>query len=74
MKKLLAIWRIIKADKWAVFTFEETAPDPTWLKVPNFFWNISNKDEDFFWFIKQRLKNIEENKKTYSLDDLIRKK
>lgn len=63
MKKLLAIWRIIKADKWAVFTFEETAPDPTWLKVPN-----------FFWFIKQRLKNIEENKKTYSLDDLIRKK
>lgn len=29
MRKLQAIWRILFADKWAVFTFEEAAPDPT---------------------------------------------
>ena len=51
MRKLMAIWQILFSDKWAVFTFEEAAPDPTWLKVPNFFWNISHKDKVFFWAV-----------------------
>ena len=44
MRKLKAIWQILFADQWAVFTFEEAAPNPTWLKVPNFRWNISDVD------------------------------
>lgn len=74
MRRLKAILRILFADKWAVFTFEEAAPDPTWLKVPNFFWNISHKDKVFFWYIKERLRYIEENIETYTLDNLIRMK
>lgn len=73
MQKLHAIWRIIWADKFAVFTLEDMVPEPGWLGAPNFFWNISHEDHTFFWYIKQRLKHIEENKETSSLDDLIRK-
>ncbi len=60
MAKLQAILQILFADKFAVFTFEDAAPDPTWLKVPNFRWHISHNDNSFFWFIKQRIRNIEE--------------
>lgn len=27
MKKLRAIWQLIKADKWALFTYEEALED-----------------------------------------------
>ena len=59
MAKLQAIIQILFADKFAVFTFEDAAPNPTWLKVPNFRWHISHNDKTFFWFIKQRIKKIE---------------
>ncbi len=61
MKKLLAIWRIIWSDQYAVFTFEEAAPDPEWLTVPTFRWIVSKnwRDNHFFWFIRERLTNIE---------------
>ncbi len=73
MRKLKAILQILFADQWAVFTFVEAAPNPTWLKVPNFKWNISHNDSTFFWYIKERLKYIEEKREKYSLDDMIRK-
>ena len=73
MRKLKAIWQILFADQWAVFTFEEAAPNPTWLKVPNFRWNISDNDSTFFWYIKQRIKAIEDKKDKYTLYDMIRR-
>ncbi len=62
MRKLLAIWRILWANQYAVFTFEEAAPDPIWLTVPTFRWIISKnwKESHFFWFIKERIRHIEE--------------
>lgn len=42
MTKLKAIWKIIWADKIAVFTWREAAPDPTWLTVPTFSWVVSD--------------------------------
>lgn len=36
MSKLIAIWKILWAHQYAVFTFKEAAPDPTWLTVPTF--------------------------------------
>lgn len=42
MNKLKAIWKIILADKIAVFTWIEAAPDPTWLTVPTFSWIVSD--------------------------------
>lgn len=42
MNKLRAIWQIIIADKIAVFTWREAAPDPVWLTVPTFSWLFSN--------------------------------
>lgn len=61
MNKLLAIWRIIWSDQYAVFTFEEAAPNPEWLTAPIFRWIVSKnwKDNYFFLFIRQRLTNIE---------------
>lgn len=61
MSKLLAIWRILWADHYAVFTFEDAAPDPTWLTVPTFRWIVCKtwKECDLFWFIRQRLTSIE---------------
>lgn len=59
MRKLLAIWNIIMADKWAVFTFEEAPDNPEWLTAPYFRWNISKKDESFFWLIKDKISHIE---------------
>ena len=69
MKKLLAIWRILWADQYAVFTFEEAAPDPTWLTVPTFRWILSKnwREQNFFWFIRQRLTNIEKYNNTFEL-------
>lgn len=61
MSKLKAIWRIICANQYAVFTFEEAAPNPEWLKVPTFRWIVSEnwKNNRFFWHIRERLTNIE---------------
>lgn len=42
MNKFRAIWRILFADKIAVFTWKEAAPDPTWLTVPTFSWVVSD--------------------------------
>ncbi|MFK2291704.1 hypothetical protein ACIXLU_11795 [Bacteroides fragilis] len=36
MRKLRAIWNIIKANKWAVFTYEEAPNDPEWATFPFF--------------------------------------
>lgn len=33
MNKLLAIWKIIWSDQYAVFTFEEAMPNPEWLTL-----------------------------------------
>lgn len=59
MKKLRAIWQILFADKWAVFSFEDYAPNPTWQKITHFKCTVSHRDNEFFWFIKQRIKSIE---------------
>lgn len=48
MRKLRAIWNIIKANKWAVFTYEEAPNDPEWATFPFFRWNVSEKDLGFF--------------------------
>ena len=63
MNKLIAIWKILWAEQYAVFSFKEAAPDPEWLTVPTFSWVISKnwKDNHFFWFIRERLKHIEES-------------
>ena len=72
MRKLRAIWNIIKANKWAVFTYEEAPNDPEWATFPFFRWNVSEKDLGFFRLIRERLFSIEEyntstvnNKKVY---------
>lgn len=59
--KLLAIWRILCSDQYAVFTFEEASPNPEWLTVPTFRWIVSKnwRDNHFFAFIQERLTNIE---------------
>lgn len=61
MSKLIAIWKILWSHQYAVFTFKEAAPDPTWLTVPTFSWVVSKnwKENHFFWFIRERLTNIE---------------
>lgn len=69
MNKLKAIWHILCSNQFAVFTFRDAAPDPTWLKVPTFSWVISKnwKEGYFFQFIRERLKNIE----IYNKDESI---
>lgn len=47
MKKLKAIWQLIVADKWAIFTYKEVPEDPECLTAPYFRWNISSKDDYF---------------------------
>lgn len=62
MRKLRAVWQILFADKWAVFTFEEAPNDPEWLTAPYFRWNISHKfkeDENFYQLIKNKISHIE---------------
>ena len=61
MSKLIAIWKILWAHQYAVFTYKEAAPDPTWLTVPTFSWVVSKnwRENHFFWFIRERLTNIE---------------
>lgn len=75
MRKLRAIWNIIKANKWAVFTYEEAPNDPEWATFPFFRWNVSEKDLGFFRLIRERLFSIEEynistvhNKKVYDYE------
>ena len=58
MRKLRAIWNIIKANKWAVFTYEEAPNDPEWATFPFFRWNVSEKDLGFFRLIRERLFSI----------------
>lgn len=59
MNKLRAIWRIIMADKIAIFTWREAAPDPEWLTVPTFSWLLSDN-----WgiidlgYIKRKIEDI----------------
>lgn len=61
MNKLRAIWKILWAQQYAVFSFKEAAPNPTWLTVPTFSWIVSKnwKENYFFNFIRERLDNIE---------------
>ncbi len=75
MRKLRAIWHIIKADKWAVFTYEEAPNDSEWATFPTFRWNVSEKELGFFRLIRERLFSIEEynsstvhDKKVYDND------
>lgn len=59
MNKLFAIWRILFADKFAVFTFEEADDGPEWMTAPYFRWRISHDDHHFIELIKNVLFNIE---------------
>lgn len=75
MRKLQAIWQILFADKWAVFTYEEAPNDPEWATFPTFRWNVSEKEPGFFRLIKERLFSIEKyntstihNKKVYDYE------
>lgn len=36
MKKLAAIWQLIKSDKYALFTYEDAPDNPEWLTAPYF--------------------------------------
>ncbi len=71
MNKLRAIWKILWAQQYAVFSFKEAAPDPIWLTVPTFSWAISKnwKENHFFWFIRERLKSIEKSEELYKEKD-----
>lgn len=73
MNKIKAIWKIIWAQQYAVFSMREAAPNPTWLTVPTFSWIISKNWEEnhFFWFIRERLKNIEVSNKTSKQENEI---
>ena len=61
MSNLKSKWKNLLAHQYAVFTFKEAAPDPTWLTVPTFSWVVSKnwRENHFFWFIRERLTNIE---------------
>lgn len=59
MRKLRAIWQLIKADKWALFTYENAPEDPVWATFPFFRRNISEKCDYFFRLIKERLYSID---------------
>lgn len=61
--KLKAIWHIIFADKIAVFTWKEAAPDPEWLTVPTFSWIFSdNWDVIDLSYIQRRVESIIKSK------------
>lgn len=47
MKKLKAIWQLIKADEWAVFTYEDVPENPEYLTAPYFRQNFSSKNDYF---------------------------
>lgn len=72
MRKLQAIWQILFADKWAVFTYEEAPDDAEWMTAPYFRWNISQKfkeDENFFQLIKDKISHIEKYEENESNND-----
>lgn len=58
MKRLKAIWQILFADKWAVFTYKNEPDDPEWLTAPYFRWNLSDKDSYFLELIQKRIECI----------------
>ena len=61
--KLKAIWQIIFADKIAVFTWKEAAPDPEWLTVPTFSWIFSdNWGVIDLGYIQRRVESIIKSK------------
>lgn len=62
MRKLKAIWQLLWADKWAVFTYENAPENDEWVIAPYFRWNILHKDWYFIDLIKQRIQNIIESK------------
>lgn len=63
MNKLRAIWRIIIADKIAVFTWREAAPDPEWLTVPTFSWLFSNNwDVVDLGYVRRKVEEIIKHK------------
>ena len=72
-KKLSAILQIIFSDQFAVFSFNEEAPNPNWLTVPTFKWNISHNDRTFYCFIRKRLEILEDERRNTG-DYSLRKK
>ncbi len=63
MKKLFAIWRILWADKFALFTFENVPDDSEWQTSSYFRWRLSHDDGYFLQLIKDVLLNIEKEHK-----------
>lgn len=61
MRKLFAIWRILCADKFALFTFENVPDNPEWQTAPYFRWRLSHDDEYFIQLIKNVLSSIEKS-------------
>ncbi len=53
-------------DTSEYYPTKEAAPDPTWLTVPTFSWVVSKnwRENHFFWFIRERLTNIEKYNET----------
>lgn len=72
MRKLCAIWQILFADKWAVFTYEHVPEDPEYMTADYFRWNISHKAKEadnFYQLIKDKINDIEEYEKHESNND-----
>lgn len=64
MIKLRAIWEILFAQKIAVFTWKDDAPNPLWLTVPTFNCILSDNWNDVdLVYIKQKVKDIINSKK-----------
>lgn len=64
MNKLRAIWRTVIADKIAVFTWREAAPDPEWLTAPTFSWLLSDNWDDIdLDYIRRKVEDIIKSKK-----------
>lgn len=58
MKKLKAIWQLIKADEWAIFTYEDVPENPEYLTAPYFRWNISSKNDYFINLILCKVRSL----------------
>lgn len=62
MKKLQAIWQLIKSDKFALFTYEDVQEDPEWMTAPYFRWNLSSDDKNFIDLILARIMLLKNKK------------
>ena len=58
MRKLKAIWQLLWADKWAVFTYENATENDEWVTAPYFRWNLSDKDSYFLELTQKRIECI----------------